>query len=140
MRLQTLELEYQYDFLRLENFLSGMSLGAIGKILYVEGHTSSSAPALGLSGQGNFYAPIPMLGVGVQMGLLADWLEFRGKVTGSTFSGNTFMGVDAALSLIPIPYMDLTCGYRYIKYDYEQDNVMLDITLSGPYVGLTIRY
>lgn len=41
MRLQTLELEYQYDFLRLENFLSGMSLGAIGKILYVEGHTSS---------------------------------------------------------------------------------------------------
>lgn len=74
------------------------------------------------------------------MGLLADWLEFHGKVTGSTFSGNTFMGVDAALSLIPIPYMDLTCGYRYIKYDYEQDNVMLDITLSGPYVGLTIRY
>ncbi|OPY13853.1 MAG: hypothetical protein A4E69_01456 [Syntrophus sp. PtaB.Bin138] len=36
--------------------------------------------------------------------------------------------------------MDLTCGYKYIKYDYEQDNVMLDITLSGPYVGLTIRY
>ena len=140
LRLQTLELEYQYDFLRLENVLSGMSLGAIGKILYVEGHTSSVAPALGLSGQGNFYAPIPMLGVGVQAGLLANWLEFRGKVTGSTFSGNTFMGVDAALSLTPIPYMDLTCGYRYIKYDYEQDNVMLDITLSGPYVGLTIRY
>lgn len=140
LRLQTLELEYQYDFLRLENFLSGMSLGVIGKILYVEGHTSSSAPALGLSGQGNFYAPIPMLGVGVQMGLLAHWLEFRGKVTGSTFSGNTFMGVDAALSLTPLPYMDLTCGYKYIKYDYEQDNVMLDITLSGPYVGLTIRY
>lgn len=140
LRLQTLELEYQYDFLRLENVLSGMSLGAIGKILYVEGHTSSSAPALGLNGEGNFYAGIPMLGIGVQAGLLANWLEFRGKVTGSTFSGDTFMGVDAALSLTPFPYMDLTCGYKYIKYDYEQDNVMLDVTLSGPYVGLTIRY
>lgn len=140
LRLQTLELEYQYDFLRLDKILAGLSLGAIGKILYVEGHTSSVAPALGLSGQGNFYAPIPMLGVGVQAGLLANWLEFRGKVTGSTFSGNTFMGADAALSLTPFPYLDMTCGYKYITYDYEQDNVMLDITLSGPYVGVTIRY
>ena len=140
LRLQTLELEYQYDFLKLEKVMSGLSIGAIGKILYVEGHTSSVAPALGLRGEGNFYAPIPMLGIGVRAGLLENWLAFQGKVTGSTFSGNTFMGADVALSLTPFPFMDLSCGYKYITYDYEQDNVMLDITLSGPYVGLTIRY
>lgn len=140
LKFKIIELEYQYDFLRLENVLAGLSVGAIGKILYTEGHTSSQAPALGLSGQGNFYATIPMLGIGFQLGLLEDWLEFRGKVTGSQFSGNTFMGADAALSLTPFPYVDLSCGYKYIKYDYEQDNLMLDITLSGPYIGLTIRY
>lgn len=140
LRLQTLELEYQYDFLRLEKVLSGLSIGAIGKILYVEGHTSSAAPALGLSGEGNFYAPIPMLGIGVQAGLVANWLEFRGKVTGSNLSGNTFTGADAALLLTSFPFMDLSFGYKYITYDYEKDNLMLDITLSGPYVGLTIRY
>jgi hypothetical protein len=140
LKLKIMELEYQYDFLRLENVLAGLSVGAIGKILYTEGHTSSQAPSLALSGEGNFYAPIPMLGIGVQLGLLANWLEFRGKVTGSNFSGNTFMGADAALSLTPFPFLDLSCGYKYIKYDYEQDNVLLDITMSGPYFGLAIRY
>ncbi len=140
LRLQTLELEYQYDFLKLDQVLAGLSVGAIAKILYVEGHTSSVAPGLGLSAEGNFYAGIPMLGIGVRMGLLPNWLEFNGKVTGSTVSGNTFMGADAALSLTPFPFMDLSCGYKYIKYDYEKDNLMLDITLSGPYLGMTIRY
>jgi hypothetical protein len=140
LKLKILELEYQYDILRIENVLAGLSVGAIAKILYTEGHTSSRAPALGLGGQGNFYAPIPMLGIGVRMGLLADWLEFRGKLTGSNFSGNTFLGADAAFSLTPLPFIDVSCGYRYIQYDYEEDNLLMDITLSGPYIGLAIRY
>jgi hypothetical protein len=140
VRLKVYEFEYQYDFLRRENILSGLTLGAIAKILYTEGHTSSYAPALGLSGQGNFYAPIPMLGIGAQIGILPNWLEFRGKLTGSHFSGNTFLGADAAFSLTLLPFTELSVGYKYIQYDYEKDNVLLDITMSGPYVGLTIKY
>lgn len=70
------------------NVPAGLSVGAIGKVLYTEGQTSGQAPALGLSGQGCFYATVPMLGIGFQPDLLADWLEYCGKVSGSRFPGS----------------------------------------------------
>lgn len=140
LKLKVMNFEYQYDFVKIKNILAGLSVGAIGKIMYIEGETSSQAPGLGLSGQGSFYAPIPMLGIGAQMGILANLLELRGKVTGSNFSGNTFYEADAALALTPFPFTELSCGYRIIKYDYEKDALLFNITMSGPYVGLAIRF
>ena len=140
IKLKVIDFEYLYDFLRFDQFLSGLSFGGIGKIMYVEGHTSSFAPALALSGQGSFYAPIPMLGLGARLGLLGNWLEVRGKATGSNFSGNTFYEADAALALRLIPFTELSGGYRVIRYDYEKNNLFFNVKLSGPYVGLTILF
>ena len=140
IKLKVIDFEYQYDFLRFDQILSGLSFGGIGKIMYVEGHTNSFAPALGLSGQGSFYAPIPMLGLGARLGLLGNWLEVRGKATGSNFSGNTFYEADAALALRLIPFTELSGGYRVIRYDYGKNNLVFNVTLSGPYVGLTVLF
>jgi len=140
LTFKVMNFEYQYDFLRLENVLAGMSVGVIGKIMYIEGETSSQAPTLGLYGQGSFYAPIPMLGIGAQLSILENLLGLRGKVTGSNFSGNTFYEADAAFSLTPLSFIELSCGYRIIKYDYEKDALIFNITMSGPYVGLALRY
>jgi hypothetical protein len=140
LKFKVLNVEYQYDFLRFEDVLSGLSIGGIGKIMYVEGHTTSQAAAIGLSGQGNFYAPIPMIGIGAQLGMLRNLLELRGKFTWSNFSGNTFSEGDGALALRLIPFTELSAGYRIIKYDYEKDALLFNITMSGPYLGLTILY
>lgn len=53
---------------------------------------------------------------------------------------NTFYRADAALALTPFPFTELMCGYKIISYDCEKDNLILDSTMSGSYIGVEIRF
>ena len=82
LKLRMLDLEYQYKFLDLENILAGFSLSAIGQIKYIDGEAKMEAPATATSADFTVRVPIPMVGVGAHIGLLAGLLEARAKVDG----------------------------------------------------------
>lgn len=134
-----IDLEYQYKLINFNYILAGLSFGIIAKVKYFDGEVkieSSSADT-----NKKIQVPIPMIGLGAKIGLLANMLEARAKVTGMGYSGNFFYDAMADLSLTPIPFINIHGGYRAmsVKIDDVSD-VYAKMDFYGPYVGLLISF
>jgi hypothetical protein len=101
-----IDLHYQYDLLDLENILGGFSLGAVFQVKYLDGNVSLKAT--GIDEKEDFTIPIPMVGLNLHMGILAD--------------------------------MDIHGGYKSFIIDIDEDEVVFDYDMSGPYVALTLSF
>lgn len=139
LKTSMIDLEYQYKLLNFKNILAGLSLGIIAKVKYFDGEASMRS--LLHNTQKDIQVPIPMIGVGAKIGLLANILEARAKVTGMGYSGNLFYDAMADLSLTPIPFLNIHGGYRAmsVKIDNVSD-VYAKMDFYGPYVGLLISF
>lgn len=141
LKFTMLDLEYQYDLLDLENILAGFSIGVIGKIKYLDGHVRlHDLEAGGPDEKETFQVPVPMLGLGLHIGILADFLEARAKVTGIGYSGNSMIEAFADLSITPFPFLDIHGGYKIVRVDVEHDDYYMDSEFSGPYLALTVGF
>jgi len=97
------------------------------------------ASSLGYDEKETFKVPVPMLGLELHVGLLADILEARVKGAGVTYSGSTFYDAQADLAFTPIPFVAIHGGYRTMKLKIDDiGDVNADIEFKGPYAGLTI--
>jgi hypothetical protein len=135
-----LDADYQIDLINLKNVLAGFSIGAIGKVKYFEGETKLSSVSQGETTQ-TFRLPIPMVGVGANVGILANLLEARVKATGMGYSGNYAYEGLADISITPFPFVGLHGGYRVlgVKVDNVSD-VTANFRFQGPFVALTIGW
>jgi len=132
--------EYQYDVVSLKNILAGFAIGAIGKVKYIEGQVKLNNSTNGETTQ-TFRLPIPMVGIGANLGILANILEARAKVTGMGYSGNYVYEGLADLGITPFPFIDIRGGYRIIKFKVDSiSDVTTDTTFQGPFVALTIGW
>jgi outer membrane protein len=139
LELTMIDAEYQYDLIDLENVLAGFSLGIIGKIKYLEGDARIKGG--GFDESESFKAPIPMIGVGAHIGILADILEARAKIAGIGYSGSKFYEGQADISVTPFPFLDIHAGYKFMKLDVDDvSDVYADVEFKGPYVGLTVSF
>jgi hypothetical protein len=138
LKLRMLDLEYQFTVLDMENILAGFSLGVIGQIKYLDGEAKMSTT--GTASDFTVRVPIPMVGLGAHVGLLAGILEARAKVTGVTYSGNYLYEALADLSLTPFPFLDIHAGYKIIRVKIDRNDVFLDAQFTGPFVGLTVSF
>jgi hypothetical protein len=140
LKLRMLDLEYRFTLLDMENILAGFSVDAIGQIKYIDGEAKMEAPAAATEADFTVRAPIPMIGVGAHVGLLAGILEARAKLTGISYSGNYLYEALADLSLTPFPFLDIHAGYKVIRLKIDRNDVFLDSQFAGPYVGLTVSF
>lgn len=138
LKLRMLDLEYRYTFLDVENILAGFSLDAIGQVKYIDGEAKMASSTS--KADFTIRVPIPMVGVGAHIGLLADILEARAKVTGVAYSGSYLYEATADLSLTPFPFLDIHAGYKVIRLRVDRNDVFLDSQFTGPYVGLTVSF
>jgi len=135
---QMIDFHYQYDFLDLENVLAGFSLGGVFQVKYLDGEVSLKTT--GLDEKEDFTIPIPMVGLNLHIGLISDILEARLRGTAMSYSGNTIYEIMADISLTPLPFIDIHGGYKTFVIDIDEDDVMLDFDMSGPYVALTVSF
>lgn len=133
-----LDLDYQYDLVNLENFLAGFSFGPLVKVKLLDGDVRLSTT--GIDNKETFTYPLPMLGLGAHIGILANILEARAKATAMGYSGNYIYDLMADVSYTPFPFLDIHGGYRYMKVKYDEENTYISTDFSGPYVALTIGY
>ncbi len=140
LKLRMLDLEYRYTFLDMENILAGFSFSAIGRIKYIEGEARMSSLGGNITADYKGRAPVPMVGLGTHIGLLARILELRANVTGVTYSGNYLYEAMADLSLTPLPFLDIHAGYKVIRLKIDRDDLFVDSQFTGPYVGLTVSF
>ncbi|MBW2173837.1 MAG: hypothetical protein JRF64_04205, partial [Deltaproteobacteria bacterium] len=114
---------YQYDLLDLENVLAGFSLGLVGRVKAFDGEVKICAS--GVTADESFTAPIPMLGLNLHLGILADILEGRVLATGMSYGGGTIFDGQADISITPFPFLDIHGGYRIFLIDADVEDVEL---------------
>jgi outer membrane protein len=129
---------YQYDFVNLENILAGFSLGGVFQVKYLDGEVSLKTT--GIDEKEDFTIPIPMLGLNLHIGILADIVEARVRGTGITYSGDVMYEALAEVSWTPYPFIDIHGGYKTFITDIDEDDVMFDYDMSGAFVGLTVSF
>jgi outer membrane protein len=129
---------YQYDFLNLENILAGFSLGGVFQITYLDGKVGLKTT--GIDEKEEFALPIPMIGLNLHVGLLADILEGRMRGTAIGYSGNMIYELAGDVSYTPFPFLDIHGGYKIFVIDIDEDDIVLDYGLSGPYIALTFSF
>jgi len=129
---------YQYDLLDMENILAGFSLGLVAKVKLFDGNVSVTSATQ--SANQDFTAPIPMLGLNLHMGILADILEARLLVAGIGYGDGTIFDSQADISYTPFPFLDIHGGYRLFAIDIDTDDVQADYSTSGPYVAITVSF
>ena len=142
MEYDVYDLVYQYDLLDLENSLAGFSLGLVAKVKYFDGNfgideTVGPFPA---SASIDGSVSIPMVGLNLNVGIIADILELRVLATGSGYGGGTVLDGMADISLTLFPFTDIHGGYRVFTMDFDDDDVELDFDTSGPYVAFTVSF
>lgn len=132
------DLMYQYDLLDLENILAGFSIGAVGRIKYVDGSVEMGTSSL--KTKQNFSAPIPMVGLNLHVGILLDILEARILATGIGYGDGTIFDAQADISWTPFPFLDVHGGYRVFAIDFDVDDVEFNYTASGPFAAVTLSF
>jgi outer membrane protein len=143
LAINMIDFEYQYKLLNFKNILAGLSVGIIGKVKYLDGDIKIDSPTLGpeYDTKKDIHVPIPMIGVGAKIGLLANILEAQAKVTGMAYSGNYFYDAQADISVTPFPFLNIHGGYRAmsLKIDNVSD-IYAKMDFYGPYAGLAISF
>jgi len=136
------DLVYQYDLLDLENIMAGFSLGFVAKVKYFDGNVGIDGDVGGTpaSESVDFAVPIPMVGLNLHVGIIADLLELRVLATGISYSDGTVFDGMADISFTPFPLMDIHGGYRVFTMDVEADDVEFNYDTSGPYVAVTVSF
>ncbi|MDD5712993.1 MAG: hypothetical protein PHY31_09605 [Smithellaceae bacterium] len=138
LNMQMLDLEYKIDMIDFENLLAGFSLSAIGQIKYMDGSLKMKSGST--EAEKTFQLPVPMVGLGAHIGILANILEARAKVAGIGWSDNYFVEALGDISWTPFPFLDLNAGYRHIALKIDYKDVYLDSAFTGPYVALTVGF
>jgi outer membrane protein len=137
------DLEYQYKIINFKNILAGLTIGIIGKVKYFDGsarlHSTTSGSTY--DNTQDIHAPIPMIGLGAKIGLLANILEARAKVTGMGYSGSFFYDALADVAVTPFPFVDVHAGWRAMSLKIDNiSDVYANMNFSGPYIGVAVGF
>ncbi len=143
LKTSMIDFEYQYKLLNFKNILAGLSIGIIGKVKYLDGEVRMHSSTIGsvYDNKEDFHVPVPMVGLGAKIGLLANILEARAKVTGMGYSDNYFYDAMADISVTPFPFLNIYGGYRAmsLKIDNVSD-IYAKMDFYGPYAGLALSF
>jgi outer membrane protein len=132
---------YQYDFLNLENVGAGFSLGIVFQVKYLDGEVGlKTTTGTVIDEKQDFTLPIPMFGLNLHIGMLADVLEARLRGTAIGYAGNAIYELMADISWTPLPFLDIHGGYKTFVIDIDEDDIIFDYDMSGPFVALTLSF
>ncbi|MBI5442483.1 MAG: hypothetical protein HY900_14870 [Deltaproteobacteria bacterium] len=142
-----LDFAWEWDFINLENVFAGFSLGPVLQVKLLDGTLDVLPTVAAARFTEDFTAPVPLLGLGVHVGLLKDILEARARATAIGYAGNSLVDASAEVSYNPLPFIEVVGGYRHISIDLDTDNVaaaegnnvILDFRQSGPYLGVAVK-
>ncbi len=138
LEYRMIDLSYGYRALRLENILAGISLAGVIQTKYLDGEVLLETT--GILEKEDFAIPLPMVGLNLHLGILKDLLEARVTGTGLTYSGNTIYEFRGDISVTPLPLIAIHGGYRILDLDADEEDIIFNYNMSGPYVMLTVNF
>lgn len=136
--VKMLDAEVQIDILRPDFVATRFYLGLIGKVKYADVDVELTSTLV--REKEDFQLLIPMVGLAAGAGFLNDLLRVDARVTGMAYSGDHSYEIDTFASIVPFPFFRIQGGYRYIDLKADEDDLLADIELSGPYVGAQLSF
>ena len=136
--VKMLDGDIQIDLLRPDIVAASFNLGLIVKVKYVDG--TAELTSAGVTESRDFKAPIPMVGLGAGVGILKNVLRAEARATGLAYSGNHAYEGEVFASIVPFPFFRIQGGYRYIDLKVDEDDIVAEIKLKGPYVGAQVSF
>lgn len=136
--LEMIDGEVQFDLLRPDVVAVAFNLGLIVKVKYVDGEVELRSSTVAETR--DFKAPIPMVGVAAGVGFLKDMVRVDARASGIGYSGNHLFEGDAYASFAPLPFFRIQGGYRLIDLKIDEDDIVADLELKGPYVGAQLSF
>ncbi len=130
--------EVQVDIFRPETAAASFRLGLIAKVKYADGDLRLSSSTM--TEEKDFRLPIPMLGVAAGVGFAKNRVRIDARGTGMAYSGNHLYEADVFASIAPVRFVQVQGGYRYLDLSVDDDDLVADMTLKGPYVGLQLSF
>lgn len=123
-------LGYEYDIIDTHD----NKFGIIFDVKYFVVDASVKAAALGFDESESVKAPIPTLGLALQVALPLT-LNVGAEATGITLGkGKYLFDGEARVSVQPVSFITATAGYRMLKLHLEDGDDMGEIKIKGPYV------
>ena len=66
--------------------------------------------------------------------------DLDARASGIAYSGNHLVDVDAYASFVPLPFVRIQGGYRYIDLKIDEDGTLASFKLKGPYLGAQLSF
>ncbi len=136
--LKMLDGEFQFDLLRPDLVAASFNLGLILKVKYVDGTVELTSATT--TEKRDFKAPIPMVGLAAGVGFLKNVVRADARVAGLAYSGNHLYEGDVFASIVPFPFFRIQGGYRYIDLKVDDDDIVAELKLKGPYAGAQLSF
>lgn len=130
--------DIQIDLLRPDVVATNFNIGLIVKVKYVDGTVELTGG--GATETKDFEAPIPMAGLAAGVGVLKNVLRADARVTGIGYSGNHLFEGDVFASFAPFPFFRIQGGYRYLDLKVDEDDIVAELTMKGPYAGAQVSF
>ncbi len=130
--------DIQIDLFRPDVVAASFNLGLILKVKCVDGTVELASG--GTTEKRDFSAPIPMAGLAAGVGVFKNALRADMRATGMAYSGNHVYEGDVFASVIPFPFFRIQGGYRYIDLKVDDDDIVAELTMKGPYVGAQLSF
>lgn len=136
--MDMIDAEVQVDLFRPSLIAASFSLGVMAKVKYVDGDVELKSATV--TERKDFQAPIPMIGLAAGVGLLQDFVRVDARAAGIAYSGNHLFEGDLYASVVPFPFLRVQAGYRLIDLKLDEDDILVDLRLKGPYVGAQLSF
>jgi hypothetical protein len=83
----------------------------------------------------------PLIGLRYQYPLSQKWLIWlRGNMGGFNASTQRIIDLSTDIQYLMNTNISFNMGYRYLKIDFKEDDILYDVALDGIYLGLGIHF
>ena len=140
-----------YDYIKLDfkNPIVSLPLVSVNwnyglSVMHWKGEVSGTlaGTGAGASASEDYWVPIPYLGVGTSLDLdPTKTFKLYANISGMPMGGyGHFYDFEAGLRVNPIDELNFTAGYRRIYVNAHHKNDKGNITLNGPFAGISYTF
>lgn len=116
-------------------------LGVFIDLNYADVSATISAPDRGFSGSGSVTGYLPAIGIGGRVYLIPAKLSLTGEIGGMQISSlGRYIEAEVSIDYRLIENFGISAGYRTIDIKAEKDDDKGELTLTGPYFSLFLRF
>jgi hypothetical protein len=136
--IQYLRLGWAWQFINLAE--GKVKLGTLLDVKALMLEASLDAPSLGFSESADFAGALPTVGLVLDLNPI-EKVNLFAEVSGLTAGDyGYFIDTEFGIKLTPMKNFSFSAGYRIFDMKFENDPDYAELTISGPFIGGTLKF